>query len=158
MSYWISPTNHEVNADWINPAYAYDGHGTTLTYTVVDGSYLILTFPVVPSNKIRVEAALIDQPPPPPPVLYDPSVFIDVWDDDTSAWFNIHMGSITKQQWVEKAFSQRNISKVRFCFETIMDPVDEGFLWEIEVWKITTASAPPLISNGLAGPKKGLIV
>ena len=92
---WVSPTGHiDDDTAWINETNAYDEDVGTVAYTTTS-SYLRLTHPEIPCNKVRVMASVQDAGYK----GYDPNVTVGVYYG--GAWHQIHTGVIAMNQWYE---------------------------------------------------------
>ena len=131
---WISPTGNNNPNYWIDEANAYDGDlETKATYDTPYYGWspalkLTLSY-VICSSKIRYYVTRNS--------AYVSKIKVQVYDVDETTWVNVHEGSITVEQWVEKSFDEKNISMAQFYFYTAYGYV-KGYLHEFEFWEITT--------------------
>ena len=107
---WVSPTGHnDPNNKWYDEIYAYDDNLNTYAYDSLnlpgEGYYLELTHSAIPCSEIRIWAEVKGYP------FLLPDIDIDVYYSDD--WHNIFSGTISKNTWVIKTFTENSITKAR---------------------------------------------
>lgn len=132
---WESPTGH-VAPTWVNPHYTYDGALGTAgasEYPLTTGNYssfLELTHASLISNKLRVY--LMN-------TAYFTLTSIDLDVYYSGGWHDVYEGAANVDEWVEKTFSQNDVTKMRIRGKGTCTgayprfPVKEVEFWEVEV-------------------------
>ena len=91
---WVSPTSFsDPDSRWSDETNIYDGNLGTYGRAADDGYYVELNIAAISCDKVRVWSTDGN--------FKDLYLFVDVYY--SSAWHNIHSGTVSESEWVEKA-------------------------------------------------------
>lgn len=134
---WVSPTSHEISPDWISPPLAYDGNiGTSARDFMDQGTgwyaYITLTREAITCNKVRFKIVIHNLAMEND--LEGRRVQVDVYRD--GGWVNVYdVTNFVELVWIEAAFAQGSVSKVRLRFYCPIELTANGRLYEMEMYK-----------------------
>lgn len=138
---WVHPVSSiDPDSKWSDEEKAYDSLLTTGAKVTSGGHYLEF-YPSSPitCSKIRLYAAsyaVADG------LFYDPEMDIDVYYEGD--WHNIFSGTVTKNTWVEKSFTEKAVSKARVKWNYEVGFLDGLYIYEFE-FDMTSTTAQECI-------------
>jgi hypothetical protein len=139
---WVSPTSNSSSTGWTTPEYAYDGNTATRAYidfaeTNDWSDYLVIDRASTTTSQIRYwlnyEAGIS-------------KASIDVYY--AAGWHNILDGASTQGEWVtlDIPAGEVDVTSVRIRFYNTTGNFKSGSLYELELSRLITVTAPSISS------------
>lgn len=144
---WVSPTGHnDPDSAWINETNAYDENtGTRAEREDIPGTswseFLEVTIGAVVCSNVRFWSANFTIPG----FLID----LDVYD---GSWNDVFQGEFANNQWVEKSFAEKTVTKARVRLYNPLGGTRDGRLHEFD-FEVVAAGWTGIVT-GVTNPGK----